>query len=185
MKIFRKYLSASFYVIDREAINQYSYWMINAVKTCWKAWFHYFRSRVRLYRICSFITIQIVTILFKTNSDSLYYTSASAQFILRKYLGLPLLSNTKFSKFKSPRFSSSCFLRNSNLGKTKLVCVAHLLDELKTSNSNSKFKKKKGSQSYGIVIAIIIPWWYPRILHLNWCLVGEKLFTRSAGMQQH
>ena len=25
----------------------------NAVKTCWKAWFHYFRSRVRLYRICS------------------------------------------------------------------------------------------------------------------------------------
>jgi hypothetical protein len=53
MKIFRKYLSASFYVIDREAINKYSYWMINAVKTCWKAWFHYFRSRVRLYRICS------------------------------------------------------------------------------------------------------------------------------------
>ena len=83
------------------------------------------------------ITIQIVTILFKTNSDSLYYTSASAQFILRKYLGLPLLSNTKFSKFKSPR--SSCFLRNSNLGKTKLVCVAHLLEELKTGNSNSKF----------------------------------------------
>ena len=53
MKIFRKYLSASFYVIDREATNQYSYWMINAVKTCWKAWFHYFCSRVQLYRICS------------------------------------------------------------------------------------------------------------------------------------
>ena len=63
--------------------------------------------------------------------------------ILRKYLGLPLLSNTKFSKFKSPRFSSSCFLRNSNLGKTKLVCVAHLLEELKTSNSNSKLKRIK------------------------------------------
>ena len=27
--------------------------VINAVKTRWKAWFHYFRSRVRLYRICS------------------------------------------------------------------------------------------------------------------------------------
>ena len=89
------------------------------------------------------ITIQIVTILFKTNSDSLYYTSASAQFVLRKYLGLPLLSNSKFSKFKSPRFCSSCFLRNSNLGKTKLVCVVHLLEELKTSNSNSKLKRNK------------------------------------------
>ena len=68
-----------------------------------------------------------------------FWSYPSAQFVLRKYLGLPLLSNTKFSKFKSPRFSSSCFLRNSNLGKTKLVCVAHLLEELKTSNSNSKF----------------------------------------------
>ena len=27
--------------------------MINAVKTCWKAWFHYFRSQVRLCRIYS------------------------------------------------------------------------------------------------------------------------------------
>ena len=94
--------------------------MINAVKTCWKAWFHYGSGCTEFIHN---ITIQIVTILFKTNSDSLYYTSASAHFMLRKYLGVPLLSNTKFSKFKSPRFFLMFFAQRK-LGKDK-TCLCH------------------------------------------------------------
>ena len=79
-------------MIDREAINQYSY--VGRLKLGSITSVHGSGCTEFVHKI----TIQIVTILYKTNSDSLYYTSASAQFVLRKYLGLPLLSNSKFSK---------------------------------------------------------------------------------------